>query len=231
MTQRNENSMAGQSVPPGHVQLRAPGTLRRLCVTFPIVVAVFYLIAIFLFVFSTAAFVFAVITLPPFAVWSCRLFVWAGRQTLTGAKGADTRTDVEVTVAYLLLQGVGIVLLSVALLVISLKLLWVAGLVGYHAYWLILGLYFGCLATAYFVFPERCAHAWESGLRAGPTRGEVSCAARVVLVIGLSILARALVWTAGPWAFMGLTGVFLVLILSWRAVRNLWRSGELRSLA
>jgi hypothetical protein len=231
MTEPDDNPIAALSEPQGHVQLRAPGALRRLCVTLPIVVAVFSLIAIFLFLFSTAAFLFAVITLPPFAVWSWRLFVWAGRQTLTGAEAADTRPCVEVTAAYLLLQGVGIVLSSVALLVVSLKLLLVAGLIGYHAYWLILGLYFGGLATAYFVFPERCAHLWERGLRADQTGGQVSVVARVVLVIGLSILFRALVWIASVWAVMGFIGVFLVLMLSLRAVRNLWRWEGLRSPA
>jgi hypothetical protein len=112
-------------------------------------------IAIYFPAFFKPAFLFGVLVLPPFAIWSRTLFFWARRQKLTGDGVSDRRLCLRTTRAHLLFVWLGSPVVSIVFLLIGLQALLWGCAIGSVDYVLIILAYLVIFMGSFLVFPDR----------------------------------------------------------------------------
>jgi hypothetical protein len=104
VTQQHQEPTPHQPMP--DVPLRDPAYLRGVAAGIPLVLTVMSLLA----VYFRPAVAFSLLTVPPLIVWSCWLYVWAGRRKLSGDAKTDRHLRLDVTLkSFMFLQVAGVV--------------------------------------------------------------------------------------------------------------------------
>jgi hypothetical protein len=147
----------GQGMP--NIPLREPGYLKTLAAEMPIVLGLLLVLAIYF----RPAVLFAVLVMPPFALWSWSLSIWASHQKLSGIAQSDRRTCLDTTIRCFALIQVVSVMGSVVFLLIGFALLTESQTLDPVMYALVLVLYALAFVTS-FVLPAwfiRLELDWE----------------------------------------------------------------------
>jgi hypothetical protein len=151
------DGMKSQGMP--DIPLRDPGYLKTLAAEMPVVLGLLLVLAI---QFRPAV-LFAVLVMPPFALWSWSLSIWASRQRFTGVAQGDRRTFLDTTIRCFALIQVVSVVGSVVFLLIGLALLTASLQLDPVSYGLVLVLY-GLAFVTSFALPAwfiRLELDWE----------------------------------------------------------------------
>jgi len=135
--------------------LSGPEALQGATGLFPIGLAVALAIAIYFPAFFKTAFLFGVLVLPPFAIWSWALFFWAREQKLTGNGVSDRRIRLRTTRAHLLFVWLGSPVVSIVFLLIGLQALSWGSAVSSVGYVSIVAAYSAIFMGSFLVFPDR----------------------------------------------------------------------------
>jgi len=126
------------AAPMPEIPLRHPQVVQGLAGTMPLALGVVFLIASYFPTFFAPALLFALLALPPFALSSLSLYVWARRRA-TAIGGMPERIDaLDATIAGFAFAQVAGVLISVGHLFISLHVLLWGEVIGVRGYTLIL---------------------------------------------------------------------------------------------